>query len=446
VEGATRYAKSGELNIAYQVLGDGPFDLLFAPGYMSHLEQNQWLPSYSEFLQRMASFSRLIVFDRRGTGLSDRILALGSYEEMLDDVRAVLDDVGSEQAALFGGAEGGPICALFAATFPERTSALILGASYARRAWAPDYPWGLSEESHRRILESYATQWESGSFGLRRLAPTRADDERFRQWYAQACRFAGTPSSALAWFRVTMEIDIREVLAAIRVPTLVINSSGDQVIPPEAGRYLAEHIPHAKHVELPGSDHFPFTGEVDYVAEIEEFLTGSRSRSEPDRVLATVLFTDIVSSTEHAAELGDRSWTALLSDHHTIVRECLARFRGREIRITGDGVLATFDGPARAVRCACAVRDAVRRLGIEIRAGLHTGEIELADTGAEGIAVHLGARIAALAQANEVLVSSTVKDLVVGSGIAFAGRGTHDLKGVPGKWEVFLVADAASGH
>jgi pimeloyl-ACP methyl ester carboxylesterase/class 3 adenylate cyclase len=443
VDGRTHYAKSGELNIAYQVLGDGPIDLVFSPGYMSHLEQNQWLPSYAEFLHRMASFSRLIVFDRRGTGLSDRILALGSYDEMLDDVRSVLDAVGSESAALFGGAEGGPLCALFAATFPERTSALILGASYARRAWAPDYPWGLSEDIQHQILESYESRWGSGTFGLRSLAPTRADDERFREWYAQACRFAGTPSSALAWFRVTMEIDIREVLPAIRVPTLVINCSGDRVIPPDASRYLAAHIPDAKHVELEGTDHFPFTGDVDFVAEIEEFITGSRSASEPDRVLATVLFTDIVGSTERAAELGDRGWTSLLSDHHAIVREHLDRFRGREIRILGDGFLATFDGPARAIHCACALREAVRRLGIEIRAGLHTGEIALADTGIEGIAVHLGARIAALAQAGEVLVSGTVKDLVVGSGIRFDERGTHVLRGVPGEWPVYLVADAS---
>ena len=443
MHGETRYAKSGELNIAYQVLGDGPIDFVFTPGYMSHLEQNQWWPAYRSFLERMASFSRLLVFDRRGTGLSDRILTLGSFEEMMDDIRAVMDAAGSERAALLGGAEGGPICALFAATFPERTSALVLVGSYARRTWAPDYPWGLEEEAQKRILEGYERNWGKKDFGLSTLAPSAVGDERFAEWYAQACRFAGTPSSARAWFQVTMEIDIRDVLPAIRVPTLVVQLSGDRVIPPEAGRYLATHIPDAKYVVLDGIDHLPVTaGAGPVVDEIEEFLTGSRSAREPDRVLATVLFTDIVGSTERAAELGDRAWTSLLGEHHALVRGELERFRGKEIRISGDGFLATFDGPARAVKCAAAIRDEVRRLGLEIRAGLHTGEIELADTGVEGLAVHLGARISTLAKANEVLVSSTVKDLVVGSGIEFVDRGTFDLKGVPGEWHVHVVTAA----
>ena len=443
----TRYAKSGDLNIAYQVLGDGPIDVVFAPGYMSHLEQNQWWPPYRAFLERFASFSRLIIFDRRGTGLSDRILTLGSFEEMMDDIGAVMDAAGSERAALIGGAEGGPMCALFAATFPERTTALILASSYARRTWAPDYPWGLDQDSQQRVLDQYEQRWGREDFGLRALAPSALDDERFRQWYAQACRFAGTPASARAWFQVTMEIDIRDVLPAIRVPTLVVHRAGDRVIPVEAGRYLAEHIPNAKYIELDGSDHLPFQeGAEATVDEAEEFLTGSRRDREPDRVLATVLFTDIVGSTERAAELGDRGWTALLSEHHALVRQRLERFRGKEIRIAGDGFLATFDGPARAIRCACAVRDAVRELDLEVRAGLHTGELEIADTGVEGIAVHLGARIASLAGAGEVLVSSTVKDLVAGSGIEFTERGTHVLKGVPGEWHVHLVTDDGAGR
>ncbi|MBM2822960.1 MAG: hydrolase [Thermoleophilia bacterium] len=447
MKGETRYAKSGDLRIAYQVHGDGPIDLVFAPGYLSHLEQNQWWPEYASFFEKMASFSRLIVFDRRGTGLSDRILALGSFEELMDDIGVVLDAVGSERAALFGGAEGGPMCILFAATFPERTSALVLGASYARRGWAPDYPWGLDEETQQRILDGYEERWGRIGFGARAIAPTLADDERFQVWYAQAQRFSGTPASAREWFRVTMDIDVRDVLAAIRVPTLVIHRSGDRVIPVESGRYLAEHIPDAKYVELPGHDHFPFVGDIDAIVdEIEEFLTGSRRVREPDRVLATVLFTDIVGSTERAAELGDRRWTELLAEHHRLVRAELERFRGKTIRIEGDGTLSTFDGPARAVRCACAIRDSVRVLGIEIRAGLHTGEIELAETGVEGIAVHIGARIAALAGASEVLVSSTVKDLVVGSGIDFADRGTDVLKGVPGDWHVHAVTDAGPGR
>ena len=443
MSGETRYAKSGDHWIAYQVVGDGPIDLLFAPGYMSHLEQNRWWPAYADFMDRMASFSRLILFDRRGTGLSDRDISLGSFEELLDDIRAVLDAVSSERAALFGGAEGGPMCALFAATYPERTSALILGASYPRRKWAPDYPWGLDQQTQERILASYEARWGTDdSFAVRSVAPSLADDERFRKWNAQACRFAGTPASARAWFQITMEIDVREVLSAIRVPTLVLHRSGDRVVPVEAGRYLAEHIADAKLVELAGADHYPFAGDRHALLdEVEEFLTGSRRSREPDRVLATVLFTDIVASTERAAELGDRDWTRLLADHHRLVQSELDRFRGNGLRTEGDGTVSSFDGPARAVRCACAIRDRVRELGIEIRAGLHTGEIELAETGVEGIALHIGARIAALAGAGEVLASSTVKDLVVGSGIDFAERGSHRLKGVPGEWRIHAVAD-----
>jgi len=441
VHDQTRYARSGELWIAYQVVGDGPVDLLWAPGYMSHIEQNWTWPAYADYLERLASFSRLILFDRRGTGLSDRILELGSFEEMLDDMRAVLDAVSSERAVLFGGAEGGPMCALFAATFPERTSALVLGASYPRRAWAPDYPWGLDEQAQERILAAYETKWGTDAFAVRTTAPSLAEDERFRKWNSQACRFAGTPASARAWFHITMAIDIRDVLPVIRVPTLVIHRSGDRVVPVEAGRYLAEHIPDAKFVELDGVDHYPFAGDSEAMLdEVEEFLTGSRRSREPDRVLATVLFTDIVGSTERAAELGDRRWTELLAEHHRLVRTELDRSRGKVVRVEGDGTLSTFDGPARAVSCAAAIREALRGLGLEIRAGLHTGEIELAETGVEGIAVHIGARVASLAEPGEVLTSSTVKDLVVGSGIEFSDRGTHALKGVPGEWQVYAVS------
>jgi class 3 adenylate cyclase/pimeloyl-ACP methyl ester carboxylesterase len=434
----TRYARSGELWIAYQVVGDGPFDLLWAPGYLSHLEQNWTWPAYEAMLERLASFSRLILFDRRGAGLSDRPLSLGSFEEMTDDITAVLDAAESERAALFGGAEGGPMCALYAASFPERTAALILGASYARRTWAPDYPWGIPEEAQRRILDGYETRWGTRDFGIYSLAPSLADDEHFARWYAQACRYAGTPASARAWFEATMEIDVRDVLPAIRVPTLVLHRTGDRAVPVEASRYLAERIPDAKLVEHHGVDHFPFVGDYEaLVDEVEEFLTGTRRSREPHRVLATVLFTDIVGSTERAAELGDASWRSLLDEHHRLVRTELSQHRGKEIRIAGDGFLATFDGPARAIRCALAIRDVVRGLGLEIRAGLHTGEVELTETGVEGIAVHIGARIADLAAPGEVLTSSTVKDLVVGSGVEFSDRGEHMLKGVPGEWRVY---------
>ena len=441
MDAETRYARSGDLRIAYQVHGEGPIDLVFAPGYLSHLEQNQWWPDYARFIEKMAAFSRLIIFDRRGTGLSDRILSLGSFEELMDDIAAVMDAARSERAALFGAAEGGPMCVLFAATFPERTSALVLGASYARRTWAPDYPWGLDEQAQQRILDGYEERWGRPGFGSRSIAPSLVDDESFQTWYAQAQRFSGTPASARAWFRITMEIDVRDVLPAIRVPTLVVHRTGDRVIPVESGRYLAEHISDAKYVEIPGVDHFPFVGDFDAtVDEVEEFLTGTRRSRELDRVLATVLFTDIVGSTARAAELGDRRWTELLAEHHRLVRQELDRHRGRVVRVEGDGTLTTFDGPARAIRCAEAIRDGVRALGLEVRAGLHTGEIELAGAGVEGIAVHIGARIAALAGAGEILVSSTVKDLVVGSGIEFADRGGHALKGIPGEWRVYGVA------
>jgi pimeloyl-ACP methyl ester carboxylesterase/class 3 adenylate cyclase len=443
MEVETRYAKSGDLRIAYQVHGHGPIDLLFAPGYLSHLEQNQWWPEYAEFIRKCASFSRLIVFDRRGTGLSDRILSLGSFEELMDDIGAVLDAVRSERAALFGGAEGGPMCALYAATFPERTSALVLGASYARRTWAPDYPWGLDADAQRRILDGYEDRWGRPGFGSRSLAPSLVGDKRFQDWYAQAQRFAGTPASARTWFEVTMEIDVRGILPAIRVPTLVIHRTGDRVIPVESGRYLAEHIPDARYVEVPGDDHLPFVGNIDSIVdEIEEFLTGSRRAREPDRVLATVLFTDIVASTERASALGDREWRRLLDRHDALARRVVERYEGKLVKSTGDGLLATFDGPARGIRAACELVAAAGALDLALRAGLHTGEVERRGDDVAGIAVHIGSRVGALARPDEVLVSRTVKDLVAGSGIAFESRGDFELKGVADRWELLRVVDS----
>ncbi len=435
----TRYAKSGDLHIAYQVVGEGPLDLVLVPGFVSHLEFEWEGALTARFFQRLAAFSRLIRFDKRGTGLSDRPPGMATLEQRMDDVRAVMDAVGSQKAALFGISEGGPMSLLFAATYPERTSALVLYGSYARRAWAPDHPFGITEAEMGRALEALERDW-GGSAGIEIRAPSMVHDEQFGRWRSNYLRLAASPGAAVAILRMNMEIDVRHILPTIRVPTLVIHRTGDRLTRVEQARYMAERIPGAKYVELPGIDHTPWVGDADAILdEVEEFLTGVRHGAEPDRVLATVLFTDIVGSTEQAARLGDRRWRELLESHHALVRKELARFRGREIDTAGDGFLATFDGPARAIRCACAISDAVKPLGIEIRAGLHTGECEVMREKLGGIAVHIGARVAALATPGEVLVSSTVKDLVAGSGLEFEDRGTHTLKGIPGEWRLFAV-------
>ena len=435
-----RYTKSGDLFLAYQVFGEGPLDLVVAPGYMSNLEQNWEWPGYARFLERLASFSRVIFFDRRGTGLSDRVSGAFTFDDLMDDIGAVMDAAGSERAAVLGGAEGGPMCILFAASFPERTSALILVTSYARRLHAPDYPWGITPEIDAAVMAAYEQRWGREPMGIHALAPGLADDPAFRNWYVRAERFGGSPGAAMAWYRITADIDVRGVLPAIRVPTLVLHRTGDLAIPVEQGRDLASRIPDSRYRELPGNDHLWFTGDSDAIlGEIEEFLTGVRPAPEPERVLATVMFTDIVGSTQHAARLGDRRWRDLLESHNAVVRRELARFRGREVDSAGDGFLATFDGPARAIRCGLAISDGVKTLGIEVRVGLHTGEIELAGDNIRGIAVHIGSRVSALASPGEVLVSGTVTDLVVGSGLEFEDRGTHVLKGVPGQWHTFAV-------
>jgi class 3 adenylate cyclase/pimeloyl-ACP methyl ester carboxylesterase len=441
----TQYAKSGDVHIAYQVLGEGPLDLVFVPGAVSHLELAWEEPLFTHFLQRLASFSRLICLDKRGTGMSDRVAGIATLEQRMDDVRAVMDAAGSTRAALFGVSEGGPMSVLFAATYPERVSALILYGALVKGVRSPDFPWAPTLEQRERSLEGIEQRWgRVSNLGIR--APSVADDERFVQWWLGYQRLAASPGAVVALRRMNAEIDVRHVLPAIGVPTLVLHRAEDRDIPVEVGRYLAEHIPGAKYVELPGVDHFPFVGDADALLdEIEEFLTGVRPVAEPDRVLATVLFTDIVRSTERAAELGDRRWRDLLESHYAVVRRELGRFRGREVKTAGDGFLATFDGPARAIRCACAITDSVRPLGLQIRAGLHTGECELMGDDVGGIAVHIGARVAAGAEPGEVLVSSTVKDLVAGSGIRFVDRGAHTLKGVPGEWRLFgVVRDGAS--
>jgi pimeloyl-ACP methyl ester carboxylesterase len=435
----TQYAKSGDLHIAYQVAGHGPADLVLVPGWVSHIEVAWEEPSLSAFLQRLSSFSRLILLDRRGTGLSDRVANLPTLEQRMDDVRAVMDAVGSERAAIFGISEGGPMCLMFAATCPERTRALVLYGTFARLTRAPDYPIGMPADALQVSLERIERGWGTG-FTADVFAPSMAGNERFRESWARLERFAVSPASARSLIAMMYETDARQILPIIRVPTLLVQRVGDRVSRVEGGRYMAERIPGVKYVELPGDDHVPWVGDVEAVlGEVEEFLTGVRHTREPDRVLATVLFADIVGSTEKAAVLGDRRWRELLDGYYAVARRELPRFRGREIDTAGDGFFAAFDGPARAVRYAQAIGSGIRPLGVEIRAGLHTGECEVIGEKVGGIAVHIGARVASHARAGEVLVSSTVRDLVAGSGLQFEDRGAHMLKGVPGEWRLFAV-------
>jgi class 3 adenylate cyclase len=437
----TRYAKSGDVNIAYQVVGDGPFDLIHVPAFVSNLELQWEDPAERRYYERLASFCRLIMFDKRGTGLSDRV-AVATLEERMDDLRAVMDDVGSQRAAVFGSSEGGALSILFTATYPERVSALVLYGAYPRIAWAPDYPDGIPEEISAVLMQHIEENWgrgQEGGISLYALTPNRADDPAWRKAHGRWERLSASPGAAVALQQVIFQIDVRHLLSAIRVPTLVVYRTAD-IVHAVGSRYTGAHIPGAKVVELPGNDYFPYLGDQDAILdEVEEFLTGVRPVPAPDRALATVLFTDIVSSTERAAALGDDAWTRTLDRHDALVAREVERHRGREINTTGDGMLATFDGPARGVRCAQAICEEVQSLGIEVRAGLHTGEIELRGADIGGLAVHIGQRVSALAGPGEVLVSSTVKDLVAGSGITFTDRGSHVLKGVPDEWRVFAV-------
>jgi pimeloyl-ACP methyl ester carboxylesterase len=429
------------VHVAYQVVGNGPIDIVWVPGFVSHLEYDWDHPRPARFFHRLASFSRLIRFDKRGTGLSDRV-SIPTLEERMDDVRAILDATRSSRATLIGASEGGPMSLLYAATYPERTSALVLYGSYARRAWAPDPPFGVNPARMQGILETFERDW-GRSVAMDIWSPSLLEDEPYKQWRATYLRLAASPGAALAVMRMNMEIDVRRILPAIEVPTLILHRTGDRLTPIDQARYLARSIKGAKLVELPGDDHTPYAGDADALLdEIEEFLTGIRHGPEPDRILATVLFTDIVGSTQRAARLGDHDWRDLLEEHHAIVRRQLARFRGVEVDTAGDGFLATFDGPARAIRCAMSICREVRSLGIEVRAGLHTGECQIVGTKVGGIAVHIGSRVASLAKPSEVLVSGTVKDLVVGSGINFEERGLHTLSGVPGEWRLFAISSA----
>jgi pimeloyl-ACP methyl ester carboxylesterase len=433
----THYAKSGDVNIAYQVVGDGLRDLVLVPGFVSHLDNDWDDPRSAHLLERLASFSRLIRFDKRGTGLSDRPGGLPDLETRMDDVRAVMDAAGSERAALFGYSEGGPMSCLFAATHPDRTTALVLYGTYAKRVDPDDdYPWVATGEQRQAYADQIEREWGFES-DLGTMAPNA--DAALTAWWRARARASASPGAARALILMNSRIDVRHVLPTIRVPTLVLHRSADRDSRLEEGRYLADHIPGARFVELAGEDHIPWIDADQIVDEVEEFLTGVRRGPEPDRVLATVLLTDIVGSSEHAVELGDRRWRELLEAHHALVRGELARWRGREVDTAGDGFLATFDGPARAIRCACAIRDGLHAFGLEIRAGLHTGECEIISGKVGGIAVHTAARVAARAAPGEVLVSGTVRDLIAGSGIELEDRGVHSLKGIPREWPLLAV-------
>jgi class 3 adenylate cyclase len=432
-----RYALSNGAYIGYQVIGDGPVDLVYTPGIWSNLDVMWEWPAWARFLHRLAKFSRLILFDMRGVGLSDRGPEPPTVELQMDDVGAVMDAAGSQAAVIFGGARGAAMTMLFAASHPERTRGLVLYAPFARSVRAHDWPYGRSEEEQRRFFDRFTTEMGTGR-NLDLQGP--GHDPSFRRWWARFERLGASPGEWRELAEILGQVDVRRVLPHIQVPTLVLHRSGDRVVDTGQGRAVAARIPAARFVELDGIDHIPFLGDADrIVAEVEEFVTGSRQAIEADRVLATVLFTDIVGSTQTAASVGDRRWHEVLDEHHRLVREELSRHRGREIDTAGDGFLATFDGPGRAISCALSVCDRVRTLGIEVRAGLHTGEVELMGDRIGGIAVHIGARVAARSAPGEVLVSRTVVDLVAGSGVTFDDRGEHELKGVPGPWRLFAV-------
>ena len=435
-----RYAKSGDLHIAYAVEGDGPIDLVWVPPWISHVEYLWSEPTLERFGKRLTKFSRVITFDRRGSGLSDPFFGAPTLEEQMDDVLAVMDAAGSERAAICGTLEGGPMAALFAATHPDRVSALVLYATFARVTWAPDYDWAWPADRRNEEMSQLIEHWGEGLVASL-VAPSQRDEPGFMEWAGRLERLAASPGTIRRIFDLIGEYDIRDVLPSIRVPTLVMHREHDTFIKVEHSRYMASKIPGARYVELEGEDNMFSLGDSEAViGEIEEFLTGTRHEREPDRMLATVLFTDICDSTSRAAEMGDRGWRFLLERHDALFRQALGRHRGREVKRTGDGFLATFDGPARAIRCAASVAEAMGTLGLQIRAGLHTGELEVMDGDLGGLAVHIASRVMGAAGPNEVLVSGTVKDLVVGSGIEFEDRGERELRGVPGEWRLFAVS------
>ena len=444
----TRYARSGEVNVAYQVVGDRPFDLVLVPGFISNVEYGWEEPGLASFYSRLASFSRLILFDKRGTGLSDRVTGIPTLETRMDDVRAILDAVGSKRAAVIGYSEGASMSALFAATYPERTAALIMYGSFLVWDWMAEGRVPSRHESAKRAIGEIEQRWGSPDYCdelLERDAPSMLGDDAFRRWYATRLRLSASPSAAADLSRMAVDTDTRALLPSIHVPTLILHREGDRNVDVKNARYAAENIAGARYVELPGDDHLPWIGDSDsIVGEIERFLTeiwrSGWDAPAPDRVLATVLFTDIVASTAKAVELGDSGWRELIGAHHDRVRSQIARFRGTEMDTAGDGFFARFDGPARAIDCARAIRASVSELGLDIRAGLHTGECEQIDGKVGGIAVITGARIAAQAGPNEILVSATVRDLVAGSGLEFEDRGAHALSGLPEEKHLYAVS------
>jgi pimeloyl-ACP methyl ester carboxylesterase/DNA-binding winged helix-turn-helix (wHTH) protein len=430
-----RYARSGDIHIAYRVYGAGPRDIVMIPGTLAHLDVFWAIPSYQRLLKRLTAFARVIIFDKRGQGLSDRVVAEQTMEERIDDVRAVMDAAGSRSATIYGWSEGGPMSIMFAATHPERVTALILYGTFAS---VKDKPWALSREEWEASLADIENHWGEGIM-LRQNAPSAASDPAMVEWGCRFERATASPGSIVALLRANYEIDVRHILPTINVPTLVMHRTGDAGIPLASGRYLAEHVPGAIFDEIPGDDHFFTDAETaNFVADkIERFVTGSLHRPEPDRVLATVMFTHIADAIERAATMGERRWSELLRRFYELLRAELETFRGREIRTVSDGLLVTFDGPARAIRCACSVRDKVTRLGLHLRTGLHTGECDLSGDNLHGIAVDIAATIASIAASDQVMLSSTVKDLVAGSNLRFADRGTHTLKDIPGEWRLF---------
>jgi pimeloyl-ACP methyl ester carboxylesterase/DNA-binding CsgD family transcriptional regulator len=435
-----KYARSGDVNIAYQVVGDGPIDLVLVLGWVSHLAYVWELPAMAAFVNRLASFSRLILFDKRGCGMSDRVHPLPSLEQRMDDVRAVLDAVGSKRAALIGISEGGVMSALFAATYPERTAGLIIDGSYPSALRRPGYPWGVPEDEFEKRMATVRDVWGK-VIGMERYAPSQVDNPEVARWWATFMQMSASPGDAEDLLR--MNTHIRDILPAIQVPTLIIHARGDKVAPIEAGRYFAKHIPGARLLELKSDDHWPYFGDADTViGEVQEFLTGVRTAPVPETMLATVLCTNVAQAGAHAMWLGDKRWNELVDRHHGVVRKALARYSGHEIEAGDRGMTAVFDGTARAIRCALDVRDELLNLGLRIQAGLHSGECEIGDGRPRGAALHVASSVMEAAKPGEVLVSGTVKDLVVGSGLEFADRGSREFAGLPGSWSLFAAGPA----